>query len=1102
MRFGVLGVLVARDAFRGDLAPRSPMARSLLAALLLEPNRVLPLDRLEDLLWAGNPPVRARASLHNHLMRLRRSLGDSTRVRSEAGGLVLTAAPDEVDHTLLARHLEAARTARLRADWEQVGRETDAALSLWHGAPLAEFPTLAHAAAAQVAEWQEARLQAVELRGEASLRQGRLAELLPELRRLTEEFPLRESFHAQLVRALHRTGGRAEALEAYHRLRRTLVHDMGVEPGPVVRAAYQAALEDEPVRVPGPDRGGRARRGTRVADVAPRAEEVAAPTALPRQAAAFTGRDREIDRLLDAVPYASADDPGAVQVLTVDGMPGVGKTALAVHVAHRLKSAFPDGQIFLTLHAHTSGAAPVAPVEALTSLLLAVGELPERVPTDQAALASLWRSRLAGRRFLVVLDDALNSEQVEPLLPGTPGSLVLVTSRQRLEALVDATPLTLGLLTPEASVTLLVAKAARVDITADDPAVPALGSLCGHLPLALQLVSARLRHRLAWGPADVVAELRAAHGGLDALSSENTSVEAAFALSYRDLSPRSRRLFQRIGLLPGDSVDVHAAAAAEDVPLGTARALLDDLESRHLLEERVRGRYRMHDLVRAYARERAAEDTGDSAGAAVERVLDYYLSAAVEADRHLARHAAAPGAGLPAHGTAVLPVLRAAEDARAWMQAEQENLVAAVRHAARHGFTAHAHRLPAAMAEFLRTTGHWSEALRLHGTALAAALTRSDLGGQAQARLDTAMINCLRGDYEQAEAGFRTALELVRELRDRQGEGIALHGLGRVQRLTGRFGDAMRSERGALACFVDTGDARGQVAARIDIGHLHQSTGDYWEAAQYLERALEPYGEREDERSRANTLTMLADVLTSLGRYEESIARHREALVLYVRLANPLGEANARVDLGDVLRLTGAYDEAAESIEEALRLFREIGSRLGEAQSLTYLARVDLRRGRPEAAESGLCEALAFCEELGSLFGRAYATMHLAEARSSLGAHTDAVALARAGIELCRQTRDRGGRARALVILGDLRLAEGAWSKALECHEEALALADAIRAPYEEARACEGAGRALGELGRSEEGRAFLRRALAVDERLGAPDAARVRGLLRGAQAL
>ncbi|MFE4263762.1 tetratricopeptide repeat protein [Streptomyces sp. NPDC056883] len=1060
------------------------MARSLLAALLLASNRVVSLDRLETLLWDGRPPASSRASLHNHLMRLRRSLGEDSRVRSESGGLVLYVSEDELDATRLARYLGAARKASLGADWDGVVHATDAALALWRGVPLVEFPMLASDAAGQVAAWQEARLQLLELRGDAALYQGRYAELLPELHSLAMEFPLRESFHAQLIQVLHRIGRRAEALEVYHRLRRALVDTIGVEPGPAARSAYQEALEED---LPPPP--------TSTSALVPTIPLGVVPTSLPRDVASFTGRDDAVEGLLAGVYGAQPTVPGVVAIHAVNGMPGVGKTAFAVHIAHRLTTTFPDGQIFLPLHAHTPGTPPVDPGDALTSLLLAVGESPQRIPADLSARAGLWRSRLAGRRFLILLDDVRSSAQVEPLLPGTPGSLVLITSRQRLEALVDATPITLGVLTPAEAVRLLVAKAARADITHDDPAVPELAALCGYLPLAVQLVAARLRHRPAWTPAYMVDDLGAARGRLATLTSENASVSAAFELSYQDLPAERQVLFRRLGLLPGNDVDAYAVAALHDVPLDSARAMLEDLENRHLVEEQVRGRYRMHDLVREYARSLGAADGATETNAAVERTLDYYVHATIEACQHFVRYAT-PRIAHASERPLAMPVLGDAERSAAWMRAERANLLASVEYAAHHGYPAHAIRLPAAMQEFLRSQGHWNEALTLHQTALDAARATGDRAGQAEVHGNAAIIKALQGDFEQAESDSLTALDLFRDLQDRHGEGVTLHGLARIQRLTGRFDEAMRSELGALDCFADMGDRQGQAAVRVDMGHIQHNTGRYAQAIANLEQALELHRALEDHLGQANALTTLGDILKSTGRYSDSAARHRQALALYRRLGNLMGEASALTDLGDVLRLIGAYDEAADGIERALSLSREIGSRLGTAQALTYLGRVQLRRAQLEQAEENLQEAIGICTAVGSTFGRAYATMHLAEVQSALGAPSDAVHNALTSIDLCRELSERGGEATALNILGHIRMSERAPDQALRVYQEALTLARGLPSPYEEARALEGIGEALASLGQTDESTLSFRRALKIADRLRIPDADRLRAFL------
>ncbi|MFD9795756.1 BTAD domain-containing putative transcriptional regulator [Streptomyces sp. NPDC059070] len=1077
MKFGLLGPLSVDDDEGVDRTPGSPKGRALLTALLLAAGRPVSPSRLEAALWGEHPPATARASLHNHVLRLRRSLGDGTRVRAVPAGLVLDVGDGELDTRVFAAHVEAARTARLGGDWERVAREAGAALALWRGAPLEEFPALASEADAQLGQWQEARLQALEWRCDAELSRGRHDALLPELSSLTVEFPLREAFRVQLMRVLHRSGHRAEALAVYHRLRRALIEELGIEPGPEASAAYQEILTDE---VPPPAE-------------APEAATV--PTSLPRDVASFTGREEEVRRLIEEVRATAAGGAGVVGIHAVDGMPGVGKTAFAVHVAHRLAADFPDGVLFLPLHAHTPGTPPVDVATALTGLLLALGADPRRIPAEVHARAGMWRGRLAGGRFLVLLDDAHSSEQVEPLLPGTAGSLVLITSRRRLVALADAVPLTLDVLPEDRAVQLLVAKAGRADLRVGQPAVAALARLCGHLPLALQLTAARLRHHRAWSAEDLISDLDAASGRLAALSSENVSVRAAFELSYRDLSPQQRALFRRLGRQPGLDFDAYAVAALHGTDLTTARRLLADLEDHHLVEEPTRGRYRMHDLVRAYARALAESEDGADAANAVARQLDYYLHAAVRAGRLFARYGAT-GRTPSVPAPPALPPLADEAAALAWLRAERDNLFAAVAHAARHGHTAHAVQLPPAIGEFLRTQGYWSDAVALYRTAHGAALLADDRLGQAVALRETGVIEAIQGEYESAERHQRAALELFEALGERGHEAIAREVLASVMRRTGRYEEAQSALARALRLFDETGDARGQAQVLNELGHVQQLTGRFLEAADAMTRALGLHRALANRLGEANALTALGDVRKSMGQYADSVVRHREALVLYRELGSELGEANALGDLADVLRLTGAYEEARESATEALRLYRALGARLGEANALTHLARIRQCAGHLTEAGKDLQEALDICRSLSSRLGEACVLRYLAEVQGLTGETGYALENAAASVRLCREIGDQGGEAEALNILGTLQRVGAAPADAFDAHGRALELAREVRAPYEEARALEGLGESLHALGRTGEAVDRLTRALAVARELRVPDADRIQARL------
>ncbi|SHM78146.1 AfsR/SARP family transcriptional regulator [Actinacidiphila paucisporea] len=1090
MRFALLGPLTVQDRHGTDQPAGPPMTRALLAGLLIAPNRPVPLDRIETALWGERAPATARSSLHNHLTRLRRALGEQDRIKAAPqGSLVLRVGDGELDTADFSRRLDAARTARLAGDWAAVTRETQAALGLWRGTPLSEFPRLAALESARVGGWQEARLQAVEWRCDAEMRQGRPDGLLPELLRMTAEFPLREVFHVQLMQTLHRVGQRAGALEAYQRLRRTLIDELGVEPGPAARAAHQQILADTPARraaaPPAPAAGPPASAGP--VHASPNAAAPGPPSALPRDVAAFSGRDVAVRDLLAAVRDGN-DPPPAVAVHAVDGMPGVGKTAFAIHVAHRVAEHFPDGQIFFPLHAHTPGTPPVEPADALTGLLLALGEIPERIPADVAARAGLWRSRLAGRRVLVILDDAASSEQIEPLLPGTPGSTVLVTSRRRLVALRDAVPVSLGVLPPRFAAQLLVAKADRPELAAESGAVAELARLCGYLPLALHLTAARLRHHPSWTAADLVADLGAAKDQLTALATEHTSVATAFRSSWADLSADQKALFRRLGTQPAPDVDAYATAALHDVDLATARRLLEELEDHHLLEELTRGRYRMHDLVREYARG-LPPDAGDDA--AVRRQLDYYLLAGARAVRPFTQFGL-HGLPEPGHRAGELPAMDGPMATTAWMRTERLNLRSAAEYAARNGLSVHAVYLPVVMKEFLRTHGYRQEALALYRTAVDTARAAGDRAGQATCLRD---ISTFQGP-EEAEDSLREALALSRALPDPHGEAIALHLLAGIARVTGRCDTAEDAVRRALQLFIDVGDVRGQAEAWTEASRLQKIAGLYQESTASLERALALSVADSNELGQAAALTALGCLVRSTGDYARALLRYRAALALYRSLDHPVGTATVLADLGDLLRQTGAYGEAARCLEESLDLLsRTSGSLLDRVRALTYRSALSRRAGHVVAAEKDLREALALCTHADSAADRTRALARLAEVQEAAGAHTPALADARAAVDLSRTLHDHRGRAEALTVLGAVLLAEGtpaAIAEAGDCHRQALALARAAQAPYEEMLALE----ALAGSAPADQAAGHLRQALVLARQLVVPDAERIEARL------
>ena len=663
-------------------------------------------------------------------------------------------------------------------------------------------------------------------------------------------------------------------------------------------------------------------------DAVPGALPTVALRTLPRDTAAFTGRAGELDGLVAV--GGMAEGGGVIGIHAVDGMAGIGKTAFAVHAAHRLADRFPDGQIFLRLHAHTTGQRPIDPAEALATLLLSAGVAPQQIPPGLEARSATWRGHLAGKKVLLVLDDAAGSDQVRPLMPGAAGCLVLVTSRRRLTALEEATPISLGTLAPGEAADLFVRLARRPVLKAADAAVAEVTALCGYLPLAIRLVAAGLRHHLAWTVTELVVELTAVRNRLLTLKAEDVSVAAAFDLSYQDLTASQQRLFRRLGLHPGTEIDAYAAAALDGASLSVARRHLGELYDQNLIGEPARDRYRLHDLLREYARVRTADDGPADNQAAIGRLLDYYLHTAVAAGRHVPWRPSTVGPS-PSGPVPTVPEFCTEEKAIAWLGAERANLHACASYAAAHGHFVHAVWIPVAMSSFLHTQGHWNEAVTLDQAALAAAHTASDLYGQAWILNQLGMVQWLTGDYPAATANLTKALQLFRDLDDEHGQACALHDLGVVQRRTGDYPGATANLTQALDLFRALSDRRGQAWALHDLGVVQQLTGDYPAATTNLTRALDLFRDLSDRRGQAWALDGLGVVQRRTGDYPAATTSLTQALELFRDLGHRRGQAWALHDLGMVQRRTGDYPAATANVTQALQLFLDLVDRHGEA---------------------------------------------------------------------------------------------------------------------------------------------------------------------------
>jgi DNA-binding SARP family transcriptional activator/tetratricopeptide (TPR) repeat protein len=824
-----------------------------------------------------------------HIARLRRALAGAephgVRLLSTPPGYTLDVDPDRVDaHVFRRRVTEAAAQADPAARAELLR----AALGLWRG------PALGDLAAGPgprrlVQALEDLRLTATEDRIDADLSAGRHAGLLGELAELVARHPLRERLAGQLMLAHYRSRSIGAALDVYRRTRADLAAELGLDPGPELDRLHDAIL----------------RRDPGLAEPAPEAP-AAVPAQLPPPTCGFTGRTEELRRLDGLL------DGGPVPIGVICGTAGVGKTALAVQWAHRVADRYPDGQLYLNLRGFEPAAAPVAPDEAVRALLGALGVPPQQLPPGADAQAALYRSLLAGRRVLVVLDNAGTADQVRPLLPGSPGCLALVTSRTQPTSLVaveGAVPVVLDVFTTGNARELLVRRLGRERVDADPGAVDDIIAGCARLPLALAVVAARAALQPGFPLSALAAQLHRDGAGpngarLDALDGGDpaTRVRAVFSWSYERLTAPAARLFRLLGLHCGPDVAAPAAASLAGVPVGAALA---ELTGAHLLTERSPGRYGCHDLLRAYAAElAAAQDPPEERDAAVRRMLDHYLHTAYAAALLLNPHRQPIAPAAPQPGvTPEQPADAAA--ALAWFAAEHQVLLAATSRAG-----AYTWQLAWCLTTFFERRGHWPDLAAVQRTALSTAQRLGDRAGQAHAHYGLARACARMGREDEAQSHFRYAVELFAALGDHTRQARTRLGLAWVADLAGRADEALDHAQQALA--------------------LTRRAGN---------RAL-----------RANALNAVGWYHARLGDGRQALKRCRQALALQQELGDRNGEATTWHSVGYAYHLLGRYEEAAACYTEALRMFRELGDRYNEADTLNHLGETRYAAGEPDAA--------------------------------------------------------------------------------------------------------------------------------------------------------
>jgi len=892
---------------------------AVLAALALHAGQVVGARQLVDVVWGDAPPPGATATLRSHVSYLRRILGPAARILSQGAGYLLDVGEQGTDVQVVEWLIGQANAT---ADQERRASRLREALGLSRGRPLGElagsawFDGQAHRLADLLARGRE-------LLVDAQLALGRHADLVPELEAASRAHPHHEPTYRQLILALYRCGRQSEALSAYQRLRRALDDDLGIAPSQPLRDLETAILRQDPELDLEP---GGASQDRSPQTLSGSARPLVAPRQLPMPPRSFTGRAAELRRLGDP---AAAAGPGAGRIWAIDGAGGIGKTWLALHWAHTHAESFPDGQLYVDLRGFASSTTVMEPGEAIRSFLDALGAGPDRIPAGFDAQLSLYRSLTAGKRLLVVLDNARDVAQVRPLLPASPDSVVLVTSRNQLTGLItteDARPLKLDLLTVAEARDLLRIRLGADRVAAEPQAVDNLITQCARLPLALAIVAAQATLHPEVPLADLFASLRQASSGLDGFIADDfgTDLRTVFSWSYRALDPDTARMFRLLGLVPGPNISAAAAAGLAGLPSRQAKALLKRLARAHLLTRGGDGRYALHDLLRVYAAELAGtEDPDDERSAAQRRLADHYLHTVHRAAMLLQPHRhpitlVAPEPGIVAED------LADSAAGLAWFAAEHRSLVTVSELTARLGLDAHAWQLAWSMQEFLNRGRHFVDMHAVFTRGLAAAVHRGDLAAIAHTHRGLGIVSVHTGDLDDAQRRYETALELYGQLGDHAGQATASMNLANAAEARGEQTRALRYAYQILAHYRAAGHAVGQARAYNAIGWCHGTLGEYQRALRWCRRALPILQRHDDVQGAAYTLDSLAYLHRKAGDHDLAITCYRQAHALYRSGGEPSGEADVLTGIGDIHHETGNPDAARAAWEQALEILRTL----------------------------------------------------------------------------------------------------------------------------------------------------------------------------------
>lgn len=991
MEYRILGPITVRSP-HGSLTLSSPNQRNLLCALLLGRNRVVPVERLIDVLWGDAPPKTALTALHGLISQLRRALKDfsgAQPIATRAPGYLLAVADGELDLDEFERLAAAGQAAQAAGAHAEASGLFSEALALWTGPALGGV-TAERLLSTEIPRLEERRLAVLGDRIDADLALGRHHDLIPELAGLVSAQPFRERLRAQHMLALYRAGRQAEALALYRAGRRLFADELGLEPGEGLQRLERAILAADP-GLSWPGGSGPAVTSAATSPSPPR------PAELPPDITDFTGRGDLLAAIESMLRAASANRPGT-PVVAISGKPGVGKSALAVRSAYRARDHFPDGQLFADLRG--ASAEPLDAAELLADWLVVLGASPQGLPRSLDGRVRAFRAYLAERRVLVVLDNAAAEAQVRPLLPSGAGCAAIVTSRTRLAGLEAARLVELDVLPQEHALELLARVAGAGRVAAEPAAAQAIVAACGGLPLALRLAGARLAARGHWPLTRLAERLSSERGRLDELAAGDVAVRASVGLSYEAADPGARHAFRLLSAIDVPSFAPWLAAALLETGEPEAERVLDHLADTALIDDAGvdpagQPRYRFHDLLRVFARERLAVDEPAGARrAAVRRAISTILGQV----RHMASSLSAYGVPIPLDSAAAEPQpARSERETLEWFAAERATLLAAVEQAAADDRWP-AWELAAYLAPFFELRCHFDDWRRMQTMAVAFAERDGDPHGLAVARCGLGYLCVEQEAHEEAVSWLEAARDGFADLGDNRGEAAALRGLGEAQWSLGDVESARGNLRQCLALIENIGDVRAEAGARY----------------------------------------MLALAEFDLGAVAEARAGFARSLELVRLLGDHRGEAYALHELGRTEREAERYELAARCFAQAVDLHKMVGDMRGAASSLNGLATTEIALGRAEDADRILREALDLVRGIGDRRRECYMRLSLAAAARSRGRLGEAAGQLDRALALARSIADQRQIATALGDLADIRLDQGRGREAARLAREAL----------------------------------------------------------------